>query len=176
MRTSLLFVCSALLSVVLVAGCSGTDDPPTTDSATPADLGGDTGLASDIGPQDAASVDASGDQDLGAVGDASTDDAGGDSGTDAGRPPAMCVARPGLGDSCEDTAGGAPCPAGFDCDLGRCIPQDGITCGGFAGTPCTDSVRNQCIYQSGHGDVGTCFSADEVRCLCMIDPTRWTCG
>ncbi len=165
---------------MLVAGCSGDDGYPTTDSGTPADLGADIGLVTDSGATDAAadaaSVDAFVDHDLGSTSDASTGDAGDDAGTDAGRPPAVCVARPGLGDACEDTAGGAPCPAGFDCDLGRCIPQDGMTCGGFVGAPCADPVRNQCVYQPGHGDVGTCFSADELRCLCAIDPDRWTCS
>ncbi len=174
MRASLLVLASVLLS--LVVGCS-TDGPDPScgaglaceDAATVADAGttADTGTPTvDSGTTDVDSAtttdSATTDVDSATMADSGAID------VDSG---AACV-EPGLGDTCNDTT---PCPTGFDCDLGRCVPQGRGTCGGFAGAPCTDPIRSECVYETGHGDVGTCFSPAEVRCLCATDSVRWPC-
>jgi hypothetical protein len=166
MQTSLSLACAAAL--LLLVGCSDREDPPpASDSGVSADLGSDAGDDADSG----AEIDAAADLDLGAMmSDGAVES---DSGADSGRP--ACVI-PGLGDACGDTAGGAPCPTGFDCDLGRCLPQDRETCGGFAGARCTDGDRTECVYEHGHGDVGTCFTPTEVGCICVFDAARWVCS
>jgi hypothetical protein len=72
----------------------------------------------------------------------------------------------GLGAFCED----APCPAGYECMVGRCAPQARQICGGFAGARCTEPEFTQCIYFSS-ADFGPCLTPDERRCICD-DPER----
>jgi hypothetical protein len=72
----------------------------------------------------------------------------------------------GLGAFCED----APCPAGYECMVGRCAPQARQLCGGFAGARCTEPEFTQCIYFSS-ADFGPCLTPDERRCICD-DPER----
>jgi hypothetical protein len=173
MRTSLLLL--AFFSVTLF-GCTGNSVEPCPrlvcqDDTGVADAGSmlDTGTAIDgATARDAGTTDV--DSGTTTVDSGATTVDSGTTTADGG----TCV-EPGLGDACEDTAGGAPCPTGFECDLGRCLPQGRETCGGFAGAPCHDPVRTECVYESGHGDVGTCFSPAEARCLCATDPTRWPC-
>jgi hypothetical protein len=167
------------MSLSLLLACSTPGASSGTDGGDRADTGSaETDSGSDETDSGSEDVDSGSEEtDGGEIevdgGDVDVD--GGDVEADVDAATSGPCVEPGLGQSCGDTAGGAACPTGFECDLGRCLPQDRATCGGFAGAPCTDPVRNECLYQTGHGDVGTCFSPSEVRCLCSVEPGRWSC-
>jgi hypothetical protein len=179
MRTSLLVLFAVCLA--FVSACNGGTSS-TADSGGTADTGGgDSGSTVDSGSSvDSGSrVDSGSGTDSGATADAASEVDGGatdaGSATDSGRVDvdAAAICPPmGTGASC---AGPTDCPGGFVCDLGRCIPQGRPTCGGFAGAACRDPLYTQCLYETGHGDVGTCFTTGEVACLCSVAAAQWSC-
>lgn len=126
----------------------------------------------DAGLRDAAFEDAAADASLR---DAAMTDAGRlpDAGMrpDAGPPP-LCDER--FGAFCEDTG---TCPAGFECDIGRCGPQARPECGGFAGWTCPrtpGSPFTECLYYTG-ADFGVCVTPAERDCLCRTAPENVAC-
>jgi hypothetical protein len=128
---------------------SGTDSGPAMDSGGSSDTGvpTDTGISTDTGTPPA---------DTGPVV------------TDAG----ACATTP-LGQTCDESV---VCPAGYSCDLGRCIPQGRETCGGFAGAECPATGHTVCLYRESGGDVGTCLSPSETACVCSLPDTIWICA
>lgn len=172
MQTRFAFL--GLVSLALAIGGCGDDDGVPQDAGGGADsaVATDSGIRVDAGGGSDAATGA----DSGAAADAG---AGTDSGaaTDAGggaidAGPVMCSS--GLGASCE---GSVACPSGFECNLGRCMPQSRQVCGGFAGAACTDAVYTQCLYFTS-ADFGTCLTPAERACLCALPDAaaHYVCG
>jgi hypothetical protein len=139
---------AACVLASFIVGCGGTDRPA-----------GDGGGA-DSGGSDAGRLD-------GAVADAGGSDAGGDAGgDDAGSPDASAgdagTCFDGLSEPCETID---DCTSGFECNIGRCMPQGREVCGGFAGAPCTMSPYTECLYFTS-ADFGTCLTPAELACAC----------
>jgi hypothetical protein len=148
-------------------------DAPAADTAMP-DTGVDAPAMNDATADVPAMNDAT--TDVPAMSDTGSDGASADvpsTPDSGGRVDAGSVCPPnGTGEACSDTT---MCPSGFTCDLGRCMPQGRQTCGGFAMARCTDAAYSECLYETGHGDVGTCFSPSERTCLCAVAADRWQC-
>jgi hypothetical protein len=143
-----------------------TLDVHVDDVVTDADSGGSIDANADAGDDaDADSmVDSGSTADAADTADSGTGDSGpGDTGS-------ICPPM-GTGASCDDTR---HCTSGFMCDLGRCVPQGRATCGGFAMTTCHEAPYTVCLFESGHGDVGTCFSPEERDCLCDVASDQWS--
>ncbi|MDQ3037817.1 MAG: hypothetical protein M3Y87_35815, partial [Myxococcota bacterium] len=90
---------------------------------------------------------------------------------DSGPPP---TCSDDLGAPCGD---GVDCAPGFECDIGRCAPQDRENCGGFAGWTCPrtpSSPYTECLYYSG-ADFGPCLTPQERDCLCARSSSGFSC-
>jgi hypothetical protein len=158
----------ASLFFLVVAGCGGG-----TGNADTGTVAMDSG-AGDAGNDAATSTADAGNDAATTTGDAGNDaapmsiDTGTTADTGDSCPPH------GTGRTCTDTT---ECDSGLTCDLGRCIPQGRATCGGFAGRACdATSMYTDCVYRPTGGDVGTCLSPEEHRCVCTLDPADWTCS
>jgi hypothetical protein len=182
MLRGILVACILTLSAPAI-GCGGGETAAdagghdVTDAAAHDAGGDDAGSATDAGSMiDAGStIDAGGDADGGAMADAgASPDASAPS--DAGprpdaRPP---TCSDDLGAFCDDTT---PCATGFECQIGRCAPQDRDVCGGFAGWTCprtAGSPYTECLYYDS-ADFGPCFTPEERDCLCARPSPGFAC-
>lgn len=73
----------------------------------------------------------------------------------------------GIERTCDETD---RCPAGFECQIGRCAPQGRPVCGGFAGATCPAPYVDPCLYYAGT-DFGPCLTPEERACACAV--TDW---